>query len=97
MKISKQTKLNLTPTPCNNAQYIVTEKTTRLILLHHSATAHTHTATAALSRDQHKSLQMYMSELMLMKLLRLGNEFILVYLKKLHYKAYCTDKMDDNK
>jgi len=83
---------NLTVTQCNNAQYIVTEPTIRLIPLHRSATAHMHTATATLSRDQHKLLQICMPELVLVQLLRLGNELILIYLVKLQYQAYCTDK-----
>ena len=83
---------NLTMTQCDKAQYVVTETTARLSSLHHSATAHMHTGTAALSRDQHKLLQMYMPKLMLVLLLRLGNDLIRVYLIKLQYKAYCTNK-----
>jgi hypothetical protein len=89
---ANKTLPNLTLTQYDNAQYAVTETTTRLIPLHHSATAHMHTATAALSRDQHKLLKMYMPELMLVQLLRLRSDLILVYLLKLQYKAYCTNK-----
>ena len=89
---ANKTLPNLTLTQCDNAQYASSEITTRLIPLHLSATAHTHTATAALSTDQHKLLLMYMPELVLVQLLRLGNELSLVYLQKLQYKAYCTNK-----
>jgi hypothetical protein len=89
---ANKTLPNLTLTQCDNAQYVVTDTTTRLIPLHRWATTHLHTATAALSRDQHKLLQMYTPELVSVQLLRSGNELILVYLIKLQYKAYCTDK-----